>query len=406
MFKYFSLEIPIGKAWILSLLEEYKKFLIVYHKEQKAVRKHLINASDVFIDMEEILPHELTFQWLESRFQVHGTTIAKRSLKGLLLEKKLVREPDEEYRYRNIFENYLKDCPASFKKCVVWYYNEKFSLRKRRISNNARNPINVRTIEGDVCFLSRMIKWIIINYPDARSWLDVSEEMVNQFLLSLTPSNRECMRKDLYQFFKFAVRKRCIFTIPMTDYKVREVPRINYVLTVKEQRILAHKIKSEGLSFPYEALLTSLTFYHALSSRYISSILLSDIDVDRSVMRMKEVPNIYLTSSDMIILKEYLNLRESLPNCQGRNYLFIQSRRGSAYRDTPVGPPYISNLVKRFSGFNPQTLRITCLTAMSELYGSQFLREAYGISQTHASRFGKYEDYLLEESINDILNEK
>ena len=121
---------------------------------------------------------------------------------------------------------------------------------------------------------------------------------------------------------------------------------------------------------------------------------------------MKEVPNIYLTSSDMIILKEYLNLRESLPNCQGRNYLFIQSRRGSAYRDTPVGPPYISNLVKRFSGFNPQTLRITCLTAMSELYGPQFLREAYGISQTHASRFGKCEDYLLEESINDILNEK
>lgn len=133
MFKYFSLEIPIGKAWILSLLEEYKKFLIVYHKEQKAVRKHLINAFHVFIDMEEILPHELTFQWLESRFQVHGTTIAKRSLKGLLLEKKLVREPDEEYRYRNIFENYLKDCPASFKKCVVWYYNEKFSLRKRQI---------------------------------------------------------------------------------------------------------------------------------------------------------------------------------------------------------------------------------------------------------------------------------
>ena len=51
-------------------------------------------------------------------------------------------------------------------------------------------------------------------------------------------------------------------------------------------------------------------------------------------------------------------------------------------------------------------MRITCLTAMSELYGPQFLREAYGISQTHASRFGKYEDYLLEETINDILSEK
>ena len=84
----------------------------------------------------------------------------------------------------------------------------------------------------------------------------------------------------------------------------------------------------------------------------------------------------------------------------------MQSRRGRVYRDTPIGQPCILNLVKKFSGFNPQTLRITCLTAISELYGPQFLREAYGISQTHASRFGKYEDYLLEETINDILSEK
>lgn len=403
MFKYFSLEIPISKAWVLNLLEEYKKFLIEYHKEQKAVRKHLINASDVFIDMEEILPHELTFQWLESRFQIHETTISKRSIKGFLLERGLIKEPDEEHRYRKIFENYLKDCPDGFKKCVVWNYNEKFSLRKRQIANNARNPIKVRTIDSDVCFLSRMIKWITTNYPNSKSWLDVSEEMVNQFLLSLTPANRECMRKDLYQFFKFAVRKRCIFTIPMTDYKVREVSRINYVLTFKEQRILAQKIKTEGLSFPYEVLLTSLAFHHALSSRYISSILLSDIDADRSIIRMKEVPDIYLTATDMSILKEYLFLREKFPNSKGRKYLFIQKQRGRAYRDTPIGKTYIASLVKRFSGFNPQTLRITCLTAMSELYGPQFLREAYGISQTHASRFGKYEDYLLEETINDIL---
>jgi len=126
--------------------------------------------------------------------------------------------------------------------------------------------------------------------------------------------------KSFISVFKFAVRKRCIFTIPMTDVKVPEVPRIIYVLTVKEQRILAQRIKSECLSFPYEALLTFLTFYPALSLRSISSILLSDMDADRSVIRIKEVPNIYLTLSAMMILKEYLNLRESFPNCIGRNY--------------------------------------------------------------------------------------
>lgn len=47
--------------------------------------------------------------------------------------------------------------------------------------------------------------------------------IVNRYLLSLPASNRECTRKDLYQFFKFAKRKRCIFTIPMTDYKTRAI---------------------------------------------------------------------------------------------------------------------------------------------------------------------------------------
>ena len=405
MFCYFSLEIPIYKTWVANLLREYKDFLIAHHKQQKSVRKHLMNASAIFMDMEDLLPHELTFYWLESSFQKHDTTIAKRSMKGFLLGKGLIKEPDEEYRYRKIFDNYLKDCPIGFRKCVVWYYDEKFSLRKKQISNNARKPIKVRTIDNDVCFLSRMIKWVTGNYPNSKSWLDVSEEIVNQFLLSLTPANRECMRKDLYQFFKFAVRKRCIFIITMTDYKARETTRVNYVLTFKEQSRLAQKIQLEGLSFPYEALMTSLAFYHALPVRYICSILLSDLELEKSIIYMKNIPNVYLTTVDKVLLKEYLLLRNNFPNNKDRKYLFIQ-REQTVYYDEAIGGHFVSRRVYSFSGFNPRTLRITCLMAMSNLYGPQFLREAYGVSQTHASRFGKYEDYLLEETLNDVLNEK
>ncbi|WP_196606850.1 hypothetical protein [Pectinatus frisingensis] len=213
------------------------------------------------------------------------------------------------------------------------------------------------------------------------------------------------MRKDLYQFFKFAVRKRCIFIIPMTDYKTRETTRVNYVLTFKEQSGLAHKMQLEGLSFPYEALLTSLAFYHALPARYICSILLSDVDIEKRVIHMSDIPDVYLTSIDMLLLKEYVLLRNNFPNNKGRKYLFIQRKR-TVYYDEAIGVYFVRKMVFSFSGFNPQTLRITCLTAMSNLYGPQFLREAYGISQTHASRFGKYEDYLLEETLNDVLNEK
>lgn len=40
---------------------------------------------------------------------------------------------------------------------------------------------------------------------------------------------------------------------------------------------------------------------------------------------------------------------------------------------------------------------------MANYNGPQFLREAYGISQTHAGRFGNYEDYLIEEALEQML---
>lgn len=406
MFKYFSLEVPVEKRWIINLMEEYKEYLEVYHKDQKAVRQHLLEALKIFWDMERavLLPYELTYGWFETRFAFHNTTKAKRSMIAFLLDKKLIKKPEEEQKYRELFERSLSDCPDSFKKAIVLYYEEKLKLRKRQTEQNARNPVKLKTIEADVGALKRMVKWMQKQYSDAKSWFDVTEEMVNSFLLSLTPSNRECMRKDFYQFFKLAKKKRCTFDIPMTDYKTREVPRVNYVLTFMEQSRLAHKIRNEGINLPYEALLTSLAFYHALQSRYISSIKMDDVDAENEKIYMKEIPDIYLSPVEMSILKEYLIIRKEFPNSIGRTLLFIQRCRGAAYGEVPIDKTFIRNCVKRFSGYNPMTLRITCLTEMANYFGPQFLREAYGVSQTHASRFGKYEDYLLEETLKELLD--
>ena len=46
--------------------------------------------------------------------------------------------------------------------------------------------------------------------------------------------------------------------------------------------------------------------------------------------------------------------------------------------------------------------QILCLQEMAALNGPNFLREAYGISGTHAGRYGSYEDYLVEEELEDI----
>lgn len=39
---------------------------------------------------------------------------------------------------------------------------------------------------------------------------------------------------------------------------------------------------------------------------------------------------------------------------------------------------------------------------MAALNGPNFLREPYGISGTQAGRYGSYEDYLVEEELEDI----
>lgn len=402
MFIYNSLIIPVEKPWVMRILEEYRDFLITYHKEQKTVLHHLRNSASVFVAMEDIFPNELTYDWLESSFETYGKAKSWKSLTGFLIRKKLIQLPSENSKYRKQCMNYVAKLPESFQKCINWYIEDKFALQERQIANNASSPIKARTIETDVCSLYRMIRWITENHEEVKHWTDFSEAIVNQYLLSLPASNRECTRKDLYQFFIFAKRRRCIFTIPMANYKTREIPRVCETLTREDQRALYLKIKTGGISFPYEALLTSLCFFHAMQSMCIREIRLDGIDVERCIIRMKNIPGIYLTPIEMLLLKEYLVLREGFPDHETNSHLFIKRNRGDYLPDQTVTKTFITKAVQSFSGFGPQTLRITCLQEMAALNGPNFLREAYGISATHAGRYGSYEEYLVEEALKDI----
>lgn len=402
MFVYNSLEIPVKHSWVCKILKEYEEFLFSYHKEQKMVLHHLRNSSSVFIAMEQITPKELTYDWLENCFEKYGKAKSWKSLTGFLFRKKVIQLPSEDSKYKKQCMNYIAKVPANFQKCLKWYAEDKFSLQERQIANNASSPIKSRTIETDMCSLFRMVRWITDNYLEVDYWTDITESMVNQFLLSLPSSHRECTRKGLYQFLKFAKRKRCIFAIPMTDYKTRESPRVAETLTHEEQIVLYKKIMEEGISFPYEALLTTLCFMHAVQPMKIVEIKLSAIDVERKIIRMSDIPDIYLMSIEMVLLKEYLLLRQTYPNQNTNSHLFIRRTRGDYLPDKVVAKGFVRSTVQSFCGFGPQILRITCLQEMASLNGPNFLREAYGISGTHAGRYGSYEEYLVEEALEDI----
>ena len=176
MFVYNSLEIPVEKPWVLRILEEYRAFLISYHKEQKAVFHHLRNAANIFIAMEDISPKELTYDWLEHTFEYYGKAKAWRSLSGFMIGRKLIQAPSENGMYRKQCEKYIAKVPESFQKCLKWYVEDKFALQERQISNNASNPVKGSTIESDMCSLYRMVRWITENYKTVTHWTDLLKQ--------------------------------------------------------------------------------------------------------------------------------------------------------------------------------------------------------------------------------------
>ena len=130
-------------------------------------------------------------------------------------------------------------------------------------------------------------------------------------------------------------------------------------------------------------------------------IKIESIDIERRLIHMQNIPDVFLMSMEMVLLKEYLLLREGFPNHVTNSHLFIRRNRGDYLPDQVVTRTFITKSVQSFSGFGPQTLRITCLQEMAALNGPNFLREAYGISGTHAGRYGSYEEYLVEEALKD-----
>lgn len=400
MYIYNSLKIPVEKIWVKALLKEYQEFLEDYHIDQKAVYHHLKWASDTFVAMDNMFPHELTYEWLDART---GMKAAKKSLRGFLLEEEIIKRPDPSVAAKKECERLIQKCPPGFQKCLYWNCEEKFRLRERQVQNNARDPINVKTIVADIMSLVRMALWITANYDHVRSWAGIDEAITLAYLMTLKPSGRECFRKDLYQFYKFALRKRCIFSIPMTDYKARELPRVIDILTMEQQAAVLNKIKTAGKDMPYEASITLLCAFHAVKSSDITSIKVGDVDLNARRIRMHNIPDLYLNDEEIEILKRYLELRSKLPAASKRSYLFIHRTRG-CYEDLPENKSYLNKCTRSFVGHTPKALRVTCLVEMANLFGPQFLREAYGVSDTHSGRFGKYEDYLLDSTVNEILS--
>lgn len=95
----------------------------------------------------------------------------------------------------------------------------------------------------------------------------------------------------------------------------------------------------------------------------------------------------------MIILRNKNEIRKN------KTYLIVSSSSSMIYEDKPVSNRFIRQKIKDLTKFTPKALRITCFNVIASNFGLQLLVEGFGVSLTQASRYGKLEDYLIEEQI-------
>lgn len=389
------------KKWSATLFKNYILYLSELNVKVETVRKHGSKVLKVFqlAEKEHLEAYNISEEWLLNTIEMNKNLKGiKASLYNFLIKENIISFDDNQ-KFKSTIKRSIESLPKGFRRLLEIYYNERIKLRKRQLKFQARIPLSLLTIKSDMDIFVRLVRWFQVNRSYIVSWDGVQQEDVYTFLLTLTPQNREIVRKDLLVLFKLAKRKRIITHIPILDMPSREIPPSTEPLTFDEQKGIALKLKVNIYEKPLECLLTSLCFYHGLSSKMIKEIKINSLDIPRMAIHVEGRAPVFLSADEILMVKEYLKLRDIDKIRRNKNYFIVSFNSSMIYENKPVSNRYILNKVKDFSNFSPKTLRITCFSVIANNFGPQLLVEGFGVSLTQASRYGKLEDYLIEEQI-------
>ncbi|QEH69197.1 site-specific integrase [Cellulosilyticum sp. WCF-2] len=391
------------KKWVSNLFVKYYEYLQEIGMSNAMCLRHIRKVRDILIiaDKELFKINDINEEWIEEAF--HRVKGSKRSYKGFcyFLETNKILENRQERMTIERIQDSLNTVPKGFRRLLEIYVNNRIELRNRHITNNAKKPLSLKTIITDLEVFRKFINWIQLNYPMNTSWDLIEEYQYNEYFLTLTIRHREVVRKDMYALLRFAKSKKLIFHIPIADLPAREFPSSIEPLGIEEQKKIALILRTNIYENPLACLISSLCFYHGLSSLQIRNIKIQDVDIDNRLINIRERSPVFLASDELVTLKAYIEEKNLNKKIRTKNYLI--TGKYMSYQDKPVSKRYITNAVRSLTGYNPKVLRITCYTVFSSRYGPQLLVECFGLSMTQASRYGKLEEYLIEEELREQI---
>ncbi|HHP5617175.1 TPA: site-specific integrase [Bacillus cereus] len=396
------LEEVFCKKWSANLFVKYILYLKTFGIRYDTMCKLTRGTREVLCIAEKdfLVPTQITEDWLLKCLEKVNAKEIRRSLIAFLEQEKLLKVDNEKPLIGSI-DRLINSIPKEFRRLLEVYTNERMRYRKRQIDFNARNPLKLKTIKTDIEVFTRCVRFIVEFKSHILSWEMIQQDDIYDFLLTLTPKNREVVRKDLLVLFKLAKRKKFMTHVPLAEIVSRELPPTNIPLTIDEQKSVEKGIKQSMFNSPQESLLVSLCFYHGLSTSDIKNIKVKDIDVDEKKINFENRSPVYLLKDDLIMLEAYVRTRREIKNIINKPYLFVITSGSEIYRNEPVSNKFIRDKVKKITNFTPKVLRITCFNMIAANFGPQLLVEGFGLSLTQASRYGKLEDHLIEELIKE-----
>jgi hypothetical protein len=394
-----------SKLWVRGLFKRLGVFLEKHEIPLETSARMLAKAALVFQEADECFrwPQEMHEEWLEGMIERMGRHLFPTFFRAFLIEEQLMAFVGKDEERLKTLKAQIERTPAHYRRLLEVYVNERLAVRERQITQHAKRPLAMKTLVADIEIFSRLTRWLTEYAPELTGWDMIQEEQIHAFLLTLTPKQRELVRKDLLMLFRLARRRRLMTHVPLMDYPSRELPLTVEPLQTAEQKTLARLIRERGYTCPVEALLTSLCLYHGLSSAQICHIKTIHVNLEQSLIYIEERPPVYLLPEDLILLEQFLLKRKEWPYAKSRSHLFISNN--AKIDDEPLGHGYVCHKIRQFTGYTPQRLRITCFTALSARYGPQYLVEAFGLSLTQASRYGHIQEFLLEEEIKQQREE-
>lgn len=393
------------KMWARGLFKRLGLFLETYDVPIPAQALMLSKAAAILQEAEQTFLRldDVSETWLEEKIEQAGKRIYARFFRAFLVKEQILSSEAADEKKLEALQAKIALIPQQYRRLMEVYFQEQITLRERHIRQHAKQPLAVKTIVHKFMLFQKLIRWLLEQMADLSGWEMVQEEHIYTFLLTLPPTSRELARKDLYQFFRVGRKKRVMTHVPVMNLPARELPRTIEPLTSDEQKALARLIRDNIYTQPEEAFLAALCFYHGLSTSQIRGIKTRDVDVERGMIRLADRPPVYLLAEDFLLLEQFLLKRQHLPYAKSRSHLFISNQ--AKFDEACVPEQYVPQRVRALTGCTPRCLRVSCFVAVSARYGPQYLIEAFGLSLTHASRYGNLKEYLLEEEVKQQKGE-